>query len=158
MLTLAECPNDQFFKAVNTLFETAPLLADQLEQNRPYNSYSDLIDKAKSLVANMHEKDRIAVVNAHPRIGAPVATLSALSLQEQGDTSANVSEKLEILNKEYETQFGFKFVIFVNGRPKSEIVTVLQARLKNAGSEELETGLQAMMLIAHDRLRKLGQE
>lgn len=55
----------------------------------------------------------------------------------------------------YEKKFGFKFVVFVNGRSKAQIVPVLRERLDNTAEEELATGLEAMILIAKDRLKKL---
>ena len=62
------------------------------------------------------------------------------------------------LNKTYEDQFGFKFVVFVAGRPRREIIPILEARLNNQPDQELETGLREMMKIARDRLKKLPQE
>ena len=55
------------------------------------------------------------------------------------------------MNHEYEQRFGFRFVVFVNGRPKSAILEVLRERLRNARDAELQTGLHDMFLIARDR-------
>lgn len=113
--------------------------------------------------------DKLLVINAHPRIGLnPNAEISALSYKEQGlADEANVVdeakkkeiketyEKLAVLNDKYEAKFGFKFVEFVAGRPKKAIVPVLEARLNNDAKTELQTGLEAMTVIARDRLKKL---
>jgi 2-oxo-4-hydroxy-4-carboxy--5-ureidoimidazoline (OHCU) decarboxylase len=40
-------------------------------------------------------------------------------------------------------------------RPKSAIIPILEQRLNNTASEELNTGLKAMLDIARDRLSKL---
>lgn len=116
-------------------------------------------------------------MNAHPRIGAPKGTLSAMSAREQGggqgiiiivvintscgifqsaiDDPDAVMETLRSLNAEYEAKFGFKFIVFVNGRPKKDLIPVLQERLKNQNVKaELELGLSEMMAIATDRLTK----
>ena len=74
----------------------------------------------------------------------------ARSLREQGD---DVLPELERLNAEYERRFGFRFVVFVNRRPKSEILEVLRRRLARSRAEEMEEGLQAIVDIAEDRLR-----
>ncbi len=64
--------------------------------------------------------DQLKVINAHPRIGAPAASLSALSLAEQCKLEEPNLEatlkKLGDLNEKYEAKFGFKFIVFVNGR------------------------------------------
>ena len=62
--------------------------------------------------------------------------------------------ELAYLNQVYEEKFGFRFVVFVNGRPKSEILTVLQERLDRSRDEELETGLRELVAIARDRCQK----
>jgi 2-oxo-4-hydroxy-4-carboxy--5-ureidoimidazoline (OHCU) decarboxylase len=66
-----------------------------------------------------------------------------------------VYRRLKELNDLYEKKFGFKFVVWVAGRPKSAIIPILEQRLNNTASEELNTGLKAMLDIARDRLSKL---
>ena len=61
--------------------------------------------------------------------------------------------ELDRLNAEYERRFGFRFVVFVNRRPKAEIVEELRQRLRRSREEELEDGLRAIVDIAEDRLR-----
>jgi 2-oxo-4-hydroxy-4-carboxy--5-ureidoimidazoline (OHCU) decarboxylase len=103
----------------------------------------------------MSDAERIAVLNAHPPIGA-TAGLSARSAAEQsaGSTDAATLRALAALNAEYERTFGFRFVVFVNGRTRAEIVPVLQARLERARHEELATGIEEFLAIAHDRMTR----
>ncbi|CAG8795882.1 28783_t:CDS:1 [Gigaspora margarita] len=120
---------------------------------------------------------KLEVINAHPRLGENKKNLSTLSLKEQGyiqnknDTndSSNspatllltnedeiVNSKLQSLNQQYEQKFGFRFVIFVNGRSRKEIIPILEDKLQNGNQEdELNRGLLDMMNIASDRLKKL---
>jgi OHCU decarboxylase len=158
-----------FAEALRPLFEAAGPLARTLHAERPFASYANLIDRAESIAARLSTADQIELISAHPRIGASaqaVRATSALSYREQGfdhETSVppqelqGVYEELARLNLAYEQRFGFRFVVFVNGRPKSEIVKVLHARLSNSRDVELRAGLSAMFLIAHDRLRALAQ-
>jgi 2-oxo-4-hydroxy-4-carboxy--5-ureidoimidazoline (OHCU) decarboxylase len=108
-----------------------------------------MIARAYELLGDLSEEERIVTLNAHPRIGEDPARLSRLSLAEQG---ADRLPELERLNTDYEARFGFRFVVFVNGRPKSEIVEVLKRRLGNDRNQELETGLRAVVDIAAARL------
>ena len=58
------------------------------------------------------------------------------------------------MNSEYERRFGFRFVVWVNGRSKAEIVPVLRERMRHTRAEELEIGIGQFLAISADRLRK----
>ena len=97
--------------------------------------------------------ERLEVLNAHPAIGAK--KLSARSAAEQGaDADPDVLAELERLNREYEQRHGFRFVVFVNRRPKAEILEVLRSRLDNPTAQELDTALGELVAIAEDRWRR----
>ena len=157
-----------FADTLRLLFERAPRLAAALSKERPFTSYDDLLDRAAALVAGLPEEQKVEIVNAHPRIGedpAAVRRTSALSYREQGyDREAALDQQqveqvyrnLDALNQTYEARFGFRFVVFVDGRPKAQIVDVMRARLENRREDELATALRDMLLIARDRLRSLG--
>jgi 2-oxo-4-hydroxy-4-carboxy--5-ureidoimidazoline (OHCU) decarboxylase len=91
------------------------------------------------------------VLDAHPAIGAKPATLSARSAAEQG---ADEAPELDELNRRYEERFGFRFVVFVNGRPKRELVPILRERLERTREQELDTALDELCAIAEDRWRR----
>jgi 2-oxo-4-hydroxy-4-carboxy--5-ureidoimidazoline (OHCU) decarboxylase len=101
------------------------------------------------LVALSHE-EKVEALNAHPAIGAK--RLSPRSALEQGSESdPAILSELAYLNQVYEEKFGFRFVVFVAGRPKREILQVLADRIGNTREEELETGLRELVAIARDR-------
>ena len=135
--------------AVETLFEGSTPLARRLLAEAPHPSDVAMIARAYQLLGDLTEDEKIATVNAHPRIGADPTLLSRLSLAEQG---ADRLPELERLNSEYESRFGFRFVVFVNGRPQGELVAVLKERMGNDRNQELETGLRAVVDIAASRL------
>jgi 2-oxo-4-hydroxy-4-carboxy--5-ureidoimidazoline (OHCU) decarboxylase len=93
------------------------------------------------------------VLDAHPAIGA--TRLSARSAAEQGvDADPDVLAELERLNRAYEERHGFRFVVFVDRRPKAEILDVLRSRIDTPTGEELETALGELVAIAQDRWRR----
>jgi OHCU decarboxylase len=157
----------EFAAALGPLFEAAGPLAEALQAERPFASYADLLERAETAAGRLTTAAQIEVVSAHPRIGESadaVRQQSALSYREQGyDDEATlppsevqrVYATLAELNRAYEERFGFRFVVFVNGRPKSEIVDILQARMRNSPQAELQTSLQAIFSIARDRLSRL---
>jgi len=136
---------------LDAIFERAPSLAERLRGNDP----ASIVESARALIGRMSERERIAVLNAHPRIGADPASLTALSRAEQGSTHDPATLRaLAAMNEEYEARFGFRFVVFVAGRPQSEIVPVFRERLRRTRAEELATGIDEFLAIAQDRLKR----
>src|SRR5260221_13382763 len=105
--------------AVEVLFEGSPPLARRLQSEGPHPSEAAMIARAYQLLEDLTEEEKIATVNAHPRIGDDPARLSRHSLAEQG---ADRLPELDRLKPENEVRSGFRFVGFVNGRPKTAIV------------------------------------
>jgi 2-oxo-4-hydroxy-4-carboxy--5-ureidoimidazoline (OHCU) decarboxylase len=103
----------------------------------------------------MSDAQLIAVLNAHPRIGSTTG-LSARSAAEQGAGTIDQAtlDALELMNAEYERTFGFRFVVFVHGRSRAEIVPIFRARLARTRGEELATGIDEFLAIARDRLER----
>jgi 2-oxo-4-hydroxy-4-carboxy--5-ureidoimidazoline (OHCU) decarboxylase len=114
----------------------------------------DPLGRARGVLASLPEEERVEALNAHPRIGE--RRLAGRSAAEQGDAAAEdpaVMEGLARLNAAYEERFGFRFVVFVNRRPRAELVPVLRERLGRTREEELATGGDALVAIAEDRWR-----
>jgi 2-oxo-4-hydroxy-4-carboxy--5-ureidoimidazoline (OHCU) decarboxylase len=135
------------------IFERAPALAQRVSGNDP----ASIVASARSELARMTENERIAVLNAHPRIGADAASLSALSRREQpGGTDGATSRELAAMNDEYERRFGFRFVVFVRARSRAEILPVLRERLQRTREAELATGVDEFLAITRDRLERIS--
>jgi 2-oxo-4-hydroxy-4-carboxy--5-ureidoimidazoline (OHCU) decarboxylase len=109
----------------------------------------DPLGRAREIASTLSDEEKKEVLDAHPAIGA-TAGLSARSAAEQGTDRA---PELEELNRAYEEKFGFRFVVFVNRRPKTEIVPILRERLQRTRDEELTTALDELVSIAEDRWR-----
>ncbi len=110
----------------------------------------DPLFRARTLVHELPVEEKRAVLAAHPPIGA--AKLSVRSAAEQGsDDEPDVLAELARLNAEYEARHGFRFVVFVNRRPKRAILDVLRARIDRTTGEELESALDELVAIAEDR-------
>ena len=134
--------------AVEELFEGSTPLARRLAAEGPWEDERAMIARAYQLLPELSEEERIATVNAHPRIGEDPARLSRLSLAEQG---AGRLAELDRLNAEYEARFGFRFVIFVNGRSKAEVAEAMRERMSRPREDELATALRAVVDIAGSR-------
>lgn len=129
------------------LFEGRTVLVERLaEREHP-------LEAAGEVIAGLTEGEKLEALNAHPAIGA--RRLSARSAAEQGsDDDPGTLAELEQLNRDYERRFGFRFVVFVDRRPKSEIVPILRERLQRKREQELDTALEELVAIARDRWQR----
>jgi 2-oxo-4-hydroxy-4-carboxy--5-ureidoimidazoline (OHCU) decarboxylase len=128
------------------LFEGRTRLVEELAGR------DDPLGSADEVIGELSDEEKLEALNAHPAIGAK--ELSARSAAEQGsDDDPETSAELARLNREYEKRFGFRFVVFVNRRPKREIVPILRERLHRSREEELDTALRELVAIAEDRWR-----
>ena len=106
---------------------------------------------ARTLVHELPREEKVEILAAHPAIGQRTG-LSKRSAAEQGpEVDPDVLAELARLNAEYEARHGFRFVVFVNRRPKTEILGVLESRIANPTEQELETALSELVAIAEDR-------
>jgi 2-oxo-4-hydroxy-4-carboxy--5-ureidoimidazoline (OHCU) decarboxylase len=112
----------------------------------------DPLGRAREVAAGLPEEEQKEMLDAHPAIGA--RGTSERSRREQGtDDDPAVLAELAELNAEYERRFGFRFVVFVNRRPRREIVPILRERMQRTREEELGTAVDELVQIAIDRWR-----
>jgi 2-oxo-4-hydroxy-4-carboxy--5-ureidoimidazoline (OHCU) decarboxylase len=142
---MRELPRQLSVEELGELFEGRTRLVELLAgREHP-------LEVAPDVLAELSEADKLEALDAHPAIGAR-AGLSKRSAAEQGaDADPVIATELMYLNQVYEEKFGFRFVVFVNGRPKTEILDVLRGRLERTREEELETALGELVAIARDR-------
>ena len=127
------------------LFEGRTRLVERLAE------VEDPLGQAEDVVATLTDEEKVEALDAHPAIGARRG-LSSRSAAEQGlDADPVVLSDLAYLNQVYEEKFGFRFVVFVAGRQKAEILEVLRERIGRSRKEELDTGCRELVAIARDR-------
>jgi 2-oxo-4-hydroxy-4-carboxy--5-ureidoimidazoline (OHCU) decarboxylase len=134
--------------------ELAELFEGRTELVEALAGREDPLGSAREALAGLPHEQQVATLNAHPAIGARRG-LSARSAAEQGsDDDPEVLAELARLNAEYEARHGFRFVVFVDRRPRREIVEVLRERIERPTDEELATGLDELVAIAIDRWQR----
>jgi 2-oxo-4-hydroxy-4-carboxy--5-ureidoimidazoline (OHCU) decarboxylase len=148
-------------ETLTTLFEGAPRFVDRLAE-MDTDSWEDLFYQAEWTALTMPEGEQIELLNSHPRIGASPAAVSAASYREQGydrdPGTAALQERLDKLNDEYEGRFGFRFVVFVNGRSRAAIGDVMEDHLDADRTAEKTRALRDVIAIARSRASKVTQE
>lgn len=141
---MRDLPRQLSVEQLAELFEGHTRLVERLA------GVEDPLDQAEDILATLSDELKVEALNAHPAIGA--RRLSERSAAEQGtDTEPAVLTELSYLNQVYEEKFGFRFVVFVAGRSKREVLDVLRERIGRTPEEELETGCKELVAIARDR-------
>ena len=138
---MRELPRQLTVDELAALFEGRTRFVERLAE------LEDPLGQAREVARGLSDEEKKEVLGAHPPIGAR-GGLSARSAAEQGTDEA---PELDELNRRYEERFGFRFVVFVNRRPKSELVPILRERLERTREQELETALEELVSIAIDR-------
>ena len=151
-----------FVAAMAPLFEGAPQFLARLDAAGPYADDEDLFDHARAIAHAMPESEQIELIDAHPRLGAPPGSVSALSYTEQGydrgtGTPLNVAKELERLNDAYEARHGFRYCVFVAGRSRAELLPGMAAAIEADRDAEIHRALDAVVDIAIDRRAKLSK-
>ncbi len=159
----------RFEAAVGPLFEGAPRFLGSLADSRPFGSVEVMFERALALVLAMPERAQVELLDAHPRLGAPPGSVSALSFIEQGygqaaadaaaeGERARVAAELERLNEAYESRFGFRYCVFVAGRARVALLPGFRAALAADRASELRRALTDVVAIAGDRYRRLAEQ
>jgi hypothetical protein len=136
---MRELPRQLTRAELEELFSGPSLLVDLLVE------VDDPLERAEEIAAGLSDQDKVEALAAHPRIGEP-------SPEQHGGDAAVLTE-FAYLNQVYEEKFGFRWVVFVAGRPRHELLEVLRDRLANTREEELENGIRELVAIAQDRWR-----
>jgi 2-oxo-4-hydroxy-4-carboxy-5-ureidoimidazoline decarboxylase len=165
-----QAPDSGCRGALAPLFEGAPRFLTRLCAARPFGESGALFACARSIARAMPEAEQLELIDAHPRLGAPPASISALSFVEQGydreaadaaaaDAEAQraaVAVELDRRNAAYEARFGFRYCVHVAGRSRAALLPGIEAALDGARGSEIARALDAVVDIAADRWRTLG--
>jgi 2-oxo-4-hydroxy-4-carboxy-5-ureidoimidazoline decarboxylase len=152
------------------LFEGAPRFLGRLSVARPFGTLDALFERARQIAHAMPIAEQLELIDAHPRLGAPPASVSAMSFVEQGydqeaadraardaeTERARVAAELDRLNTAYEERFGFRYCVFVAGRPRAELLAGLSEALDADRLAEISRAIDAVVDIAADRAARLG--
>ena len=131
--------------------------------SRPIVDEASLIETSSSVWLALPEEDWQQAFDSHPRIGQKHAQTHATeeslrwSAQEQRTAfSENDTTKLalEKANRRYEQKFGRIFIVCATGKTSTEMLAVLEARMKNDAATELREAAEQQRQITQLRLHR----
>ncbi|KAK1732019.1 OHCU decarboxylase [Colletotrichum tamarilloi] len=165
--SLNSLPVEQQAKVLDALFEPSPAIHACLLPSistTSFQSYDEFINQAQkifeALTADPTQKAQLhSIIGSHPRLGAKKVE-SAQSAAEQAQLQSGDATELAALNAEYEEKFpGLRYVVFVNGRGRPEIMENMRARISR-GDLALEeiAAIQASCILEHGSSRHSSNE
>ncbi|KAK3721591.1 hypothetical protein LTR37_003147 [Vermiconidia calcicola] len=140
-------------------------LSIPLLHEKTFSSYNDLIAAVGAQLTDLSESASTSdtawlldILGSHPRLGAKeVESTQSQAEQAQLQGIGEDAEQLKVLNDEYENKFpGLRYVVFVNGRSRPEILEDMKRRIADSDMKTEQTvATRAMCEIAADRASKL---
>ena len=127
---------------------------------RPFASVDALIAAGDRAADALAPADWLEAFAAHPRIGSSGGADRSRdwSAQEQSGVAMatrTVTERLAARNRDYETRFGYIFIVCATGRSAGEMLAMLERRLTNDPASELRVAADEQRKITRLRLAKL---
>jgi 2-oxo-4-hydroxy-4-carboxy-5-ureidoimidazoline decarboxylase len=135
-----------------------------LNQQFPFDSAAALYEAAERTWHNLTEADWREAFAHHPKIGdvralkEKFASTATWAAGEQGAVKQASPATLEALaagNVAYERKFGYIFIVCATGKSADEMLALLQARLPNDPSQEIQVAMREQAKITRLRLQKL---
>jgi len=134
--------------------------AHKMAARRPLPDESSLIAASDAIWNHLPPEDWLEAFSRHPRIGERKGTSSASaqsavwSAQEQQNVVDADRAAMAEANREYEQRFGRVFIVCATGKSASEILAILQRRLRNDDATELREAAEEQRKITNLRLMK----
>jgi len=159
---LDAAPDEAAQAMLAPLFEAAPRFVARLATAKPFRRPDRVWARAREIAHAMPDAEQVELLDAHARLGAPRETVSTLSRHEQGydrpsaggaasEPTGETIARLAHLNAAYEARFGFRYCVFVAGRPLDVLIPEFEAALAADRATELHRGLDAVVDIARAR-------
>jgi 2-oxo-4-hydroxy-4-carboxy-5-ureidoimidazoline decarboxylase len=126
---------------------------------RPFVNRNDLLQKSDHIWQSLQRADWLQAFAAHPQIGSRAAQGWAAGEQAGArDADSSVFTRLSVLNREYESRFGYIFIVCATGKSAAEMLALIESRLENEPGTELHVAAEEQRKITRLRLEKLLTE
>lgn len=148
-----------FVAALGWIFEDSPWVAERAWDKKPFSTLGALHDAMTSVVSSASAEEQLALLRAHPDLGAS-RLMSDASMREQGGAGLDALTgeelaRLRQLNAAYTVKFGFPFLYAVKGSTKDDVLSAIERRLPSTRAVEQKEALGQVFRIARFRLEEL---
>ena len=137
---------------------------DRMQAALPFEDQDELLEKAEEFWIDSSESDWLEAFEHHPKIGdvnslskkfADTKEWAGEEQKQVGSATMEVIDQLAQLNIDYESKFGFIFIVCATGKSAKEMLEILQSRIVNDYQSELRIAMEEQQKITLLRLKKL---
>uniref|UniRef100_A0A6M2DV33 2-oxo-4-hydroxy-4-carboxy-5-ureidoimidazoline decarboxylase n=1 Tax=Xenopsylla cheopis TaxID=163159 RepID=A0A6M2DV33_XENCH len=140
--------------------------SEYVEQQRPFQSTLDLIQKFNDYLENASADAKEMVLKLHPDLAGRLLetknlTPESLSEQQAAGLDKLTPEEKGLMNKlntEYKEKFGFPFIIVARENKANAILNGLQTRLQNTRQDEIVAGINQVKGICRLRILNIVKQ
>jgi OHCU decarboxylase len=130
--------------------------AREMAEARPFATAEAMAQTSDAIWSSLTRADWLEAFAAHPRIGDRSASPWAATEQSGTANAADeVRAQLAAKNRDYETRFGYIFIVCATGQTAAAMLAMLEQRLTNHPDEELHIAAEEQRKITQLRLAKL---
>ena len=154
----------EFIKVFANIFENARWIAEELYNQKPFNSFEELSSKILNIFETATREKQLKILNAHPDLAnkTKISLLTPDSLKEQINAGLDQCTKEEFnefkkLNNTYK-KFGFPFILAVKEKTKIEILNNFRKRVSSDPEIEFDEAVKQVKQIASLRLKELNNK
>ncbi|MFZ6708400.1 allantoate amidohydrolase [Undibacterium sp. TC9W] len=165
---LNNCSTQDFVHTLHGIYEHSPWIPERAAASRPFASITALKLALQTVVSQATEAEQLGLIRAHPELAGKAAIAGELTAESTGEQAkaglTNCSPEefaiLHKLNADYNSKFGFPFILAVKGPDgkgftREAIIATFQRRFKNQRADELAESLRQIGRIAELRLNDL---
>jgi 2-oxo-4-hydroxy-4-carboxy-5-ureidoimidazoline decarboxylase len=165
---LSDLPDDEAREALRACCASTKWVERMLSQ-RPFKSADEILASAERLWLDLQPSDWLEAFAAHPRIGGQTGRRAdgptghgprgdAWSKSEQASVdsaSDDVKARLTQANHDYESMFGWTYIVCATGKSAEEMLALARARMNNPPDTELQLAAAEQAKITRLRLQKM---
>ena len=145
-----------FVGSTGWIFEDSPWVAERAWPLRPFATVDALHAAMVTIVETATAGERLALLRAHPDLGTR-ARMSDASVDEQRGAGLDrltreEFARLQEMNAEYRSRFGFPFLYAVKGSAKEDVLAALVRRCVAPPDQEQAEAMRQVYRIARFRL------
>ena len=137
--------------------------ARQVAAQRPFRDADALLESAEAIWWRLPPSEWLIAFAAHPRIGETAVRpqhgagdrWSAAEQRSVAAASATTRSELAQVNRDYESKFGYTYIVCATGRSAEEMLRFARERLGHEPSAELRVAAGEQAKITRLRLLRL---
>ncbi|MBC3916571.1 allantoate amidohydrolase [Undibacterium sp. CY18W] len=165
---LNHCAAAEFVQILHGIYEHSPWIPERAAAHRSFTSIATLKLALQTVVTAATQDEQLGLIRAHPELAGKAAIAGELTKESTGEQAKaglnNCSPEefatLHQLNADYNSKFGFPFILAVKGPDgkgftRQAIIATFQRRFKNQREDEMAECLRQIGRIAELRLNDL---